>query len=1122
MDYIDELHRLFQNRRPYSKSRCYTYRTSEVLHLHFRSLGCSYARCICCDYGCGKNPLSKAEIDLVIQKELQNQSEKPRSLLIGSLGSLLDPSELDQDLLAYLLSRVSKLGIQDITIESSWWSLNPEVISLVTNALPNVCVTFECGVESADEAVRSICYEKQLSTQHVLDTVQNVHDAGAQICANIMLGAPFLSKTERMQDAVDSVLWALQTASVDDAVLFPVNIRPYTALRALYELALYEPTNLWEVAEVLLQLPEWALARTHVAWWGNRTTEYSLGNIPPTACKSCASIILDALSRYSHASFIGRKQMAEQRRAILERLLESSVSECSCRRPYVNVGMPTRIELERRRREVCKKAKQGGEAHLVWVSPRESDLNVAGGMFVGSSTVYGANKHGNRSYSSNTGWRENHNDVTQQQISCMAHDQLEFVRNDASVRFMSYNPYYTHGGNPEVLNRAICLNDYSVLSLLADKRSFRRFAKNHVPVPDFSIVKRIDCTPQLLASLYPEGAVVQRGISSGGEGTFVVLAGHELPSALDDPNEELLVSRHYAQNVPINIHVIIYEKDIVLFPASTQLIQERNGKLLYCGCDYVSFCDLSTGIRSEFACQTRKLCAHIQKMGYRGVLGLDAMVADGKVLFLEMNARFQASSHALNRALMDSGLPLLHKLHRESFLCAAPSVDAARFGSIEVPYSTFAYSSYGMRELDAPFEHLYRAAQADKDITVFDDGLDLSQPRKPGAYLFGLLVKSRVSAIFFDRHLNIDQNVSCWGVSAPPVAITDDASWIKLKIALLNQGCSISMRAKNAMRVVGGVREGVNDAIDLELLGHVVNVPIAMPHQGLSPFLLDANRDGQLELYSYGKHLARVTVSYRDQVQNRLTPSGVPVDRICFLATDRVRVQHHDCCDVIERGKRCKFCNFPAGKAGFDLADIDHAVAAYLDSCVPFRHFLIGGGSDLGANALEHTLAVVESIRSRCDKPIYLMDMPPLKNDALKRLKESGVTEVAFNIEVFDRAIAREVMPLKGALPLERYMEALEAAVDLWGNTGAVRSALVVGIEPLSSTLQGVEMLASKGVAPILSVFRPVAGSPMADSVGPDNTWLLKLYEQASAICAAHGLRLGPQCEACRNNVLAP
>ncbi|MBO7674473.1 MAG: ATP-grasp domain-containing protein [Atopobiaceae bacterium] len=756
------------------------------------------------------------------------------------------------------------------------------------------------------------------------------------------------------------------------------------------------------------------------------------------------------------------------------------------------------------------------------MSPRESDLNVAADLFVGSSTVYGTNSHGNRSYSSKTGWRENHNDVTQQQIDCMAHDQIEFAHNDASVRFMSYNPYYTHGGNPEVLDRAICLNDFSVLSLLADKRSFRRFAKRHVSVPEFSIIRRADCTPQKLAELFPQGTVIQRGISSGGEGTFVVPAGHELPPMLDDPNEELLVSRHYAQNVPINIHAVIYEKDIVLFPASTQLIESRDGKLLYCGCDYVSFGDLSAGIRHELACQARRLCAQIQKTGYRGVLGLDAMVADGKVLILEMNARFQASSHALNHALMRAGLPRLQELHREAFLRAKPSVDEERFFSLEVPFSTCAYSSFGTHELDAPFEHLYRAAQADKGVAVFDDGLDPNQPRKPGAYLFGILVNGRVSSIFFDRHLNVDQNVSCWGGSAPTEPPADDSSWIKLKIALLNQGCTVSARAKTAMLTAGGVREGVNDAIDLELLGHVVNVPIAMPHQGFSPFLLDVDKDGQLELLSYNTHLARVSVSYRDQVQDKLTPSGVPVDRICFLATDRVRVQHHDCCDVIERGQRCKFCNFPAGKAGFDLTDIDYAVAAYLDSGIPFRHFLIGGGSDLGADALIHTLAVVESIRSRSDKPIYLMDMPPMKSDSLRHLKEAGVTEVAFNIEVFDRAIAREVMPLKGAIPLERYLAALEAAVDLWGNTGAVRSALVVGIEPLSSTLQGVEELASRGVAPILSVFRPVAQSPMADSIGPDNTWLLELYQQASAICASYGLHLGPQCEACRNNVLAP
>lgn len=1122
MDYIDELHRLYQARRPHSASKCYSYRTPEVLHLHFRSGGCYYSKCICCDYGCSHKPVSKEEIDLVLNAELGNGAELPKSLLLGSLGSILDPKEFSRDLLEYLLQSVSQLGVDDVSVETSWWSITPEAVKLVMDSLPHARVTFECGLESSNEAVRSICYGKRISSECIGRAVETIRSAHAHICANIMLGAPFLSIEERMWDARDSILWALEEQGFDEAVLFPVNIRPYTALRALYELALYEPTRLWEVAEVLKQLPTHALGRTHIAWWGNRTTDYSLGNIAPSGCDTCEDALYHALEAYTQASYIGRAEMARQRKRILGQLDSSAISSCSCRHPFTECHMPSAEELASRRAAVCKNAEQGGDAHLVWVSPRESDLNVASHLFVGSSTVYGSNKNGNRSYSSQTGWRENHNDVTPQQIATMASDQIEFARADDRVRFMSYNPYYTHGGDPLVLNRSTCLNDVSVLSMFADKRSFRRFAQRVVDVPDFRILRQSECTPQRLEELFPKGSVVQRGISSGGEGTFVVLPKSDLPSALDDPNEALLVSRHHAHNIPVNVHAVIYEQAVVVLPASTQLIEARDGKLLYCGCDFVSFGDLSAKVQEDLYRQTRQLCESIQRTGYRGVLGLDAMLVDNKILFLEMNARFQASSHALNHALKEAGFPTLQQLHREAFLKARPSVSASGLEAVSVRYSTFAYSSHGSRELDAPFEHLFTAAQIHKNVEVFDDGFDVDQPRRPGAYMFGILVHGRISSIFFDRHLNVDQNVSCWGQMAPTTHLEDGDNWIRLKIALLNQGCVVSDRAALLMNSVGGVREGVNDAIDLELYGHVVNVPINMPHQVFSPFALDASSDGTLWILAYKKRIAPVCVSYRDQVQGILTPSGVPVDRICFLATDRVRVQHHDCCDVVERGRRCKFCNFPAGRAGFGHQDIDFAIQAYLESGIEFRHFLVGGGSDLSKDALENTLAVVRSIRSRCNKPIYLMDMPPMVPGALEQLKKAGVTEVAFNIEVFDRQIAREVMPLKGALPIERYFELLEAAVRVWGNGGEVRSALVVGIEPLPSTLEGVEALASRGVAPILSVFRPVDGSCMAKTVGPDNTWLYDLYHKATEICAAHGLELGPQCEECRNNVLAP
>lgn len=1122
VDTIDELHRLYQARRPHSAAAYYAYRTHEMLHLHFRSIGCRYGKCLCCDYGHAEGCVTIAEIDEALCKELDGIDDKPRALLLGALGSLLDGAEFSKELLSHLLMRISNYGIRDVTIETSWQSVSEDTARFVVESLPGASVTFECGLESSYGVIRSICLGKSLDTETVLHTVRAAHDAHAGICANVMLGAPFLSVSERMEDARESILWALEEAHVDDVVLFPVNVRPYTALRALYDLALYRPTRLWEMAEVLASLPDWALARTHVSWWGNRSTSYSLGNIAPSTCDVCRESLMGAMREYSASSLVSRSEMSARRREVLDRLLGSEAGKCSCWQPYRACGLPTAEELRKRRSDACACVARGGAARLVWVSPRESDLNVAGGMFVGSSTVYGSNENGNRSYCAQTGCRENHNDVTQRQIDAMACDQIRFALSDESVRFMAYNPYYTHGGNALIVDRSICLNDKGVLDLLCDKRSFRQFARPYVSVPDFIIMKRSECTPDALAEMYPEGAVIQRGISSGGEGTFVVLPHADLPEELGDPNERLLVSRLSSENVPINVHAVIFERSIVLFPGSTQLIEERDGRLLYCGCDYVSFGDLSASIREEFYRQARALCSEIAKTGYRGILGLDAMVVGGRVLFLEMNSRFQASSHALNQALSDSGLPTLHQLHREAFLHAAPSAAASELESVRVEYASFAYSSRGSRVLDVPVEHLLHIAGRSDDMLVFDDGLDLDQPRRRGAYMFGVMVRGRVSSIHFDCLLNVDQNVSCWGEPVFDTLPDRKGLWMRLKIALLNQGCTIAEDAMRAMDDQGGVREGVNDAVDLEVFGHAVNVPIRALHQELSPFRVKCDGGGGLVLEAYGRQVCPVAVSYRDQVQGVLTPSGVPVSRICLLATDRVRVQHHDCCDVVESGLRCRFCNFPEGRAGFDQDDIDFAISSYLESGIPFRHFLVGGGSDLSKGALERTIEVVRSIRSRCDKPVYLMDLPPADVGDLVRLKDAGVNEVAFNIEVFDRTIAKAIMPLKGSIPLSRYVDALKGAVELWGDGGNVRSALVVGIEPMSSTLAGIDMLASMGVAPILSVFRPVSRSEMERTVGPDNTWLMRLYKEASAICSSHGIQLGPECEACRNNVLAP
>ena len=111
-------------------------------------------------------------------------------------------------------------------------------------------------------------------------------------------------------------------------------------------------------------------------------------------------------------------------------------------------------------------------------------------------------------------------------------------------------------------------------------------------------------------------------------------------------------------------------------------------------------------------------------------------------------------------------------------------------------------------------------------------------------------------------------------------------------------------------------------------------------------------------------------------------------------------------------------------------------------------------------------------------KPIYLMNLPITDEGLFFQLVQLGLSEVAYNIEVFDRELAKVIMPGKGKIPLTDYMQAFRIATKYLGMGGAVRSIMIVGLEAESTLYNGVEWLCGLGVAPILSVFRPAKGTP--------------------------------------------
>ena len=129
----------------------------------------------------------------------------------------------------------------------------------------------------------------------------------------------------------------------------------------------------------------------------------------------------------------------------------------------------------------------------------------------------------------------------------------------------------------------------------------------------------------------------------------------------------------------------------------------------------------------------------------------------------------------------------------------------------------------------------------------------------------------------------------------------------RLKIALLNQGARISSAARHSLAWNGGMREGVYHSLDLGIGDRKYNAPLGTKLASLSPFEIDCNH-GAYFLRYYGRKITEVSLDMPQPRLTKLTKGKIPVDRICFLATDRVRIQNSSFCTYVEKNVKCRFC----------------------------------------------------------------------------------------------------------------------------------------------------------------------------------------------------------------------
>jgi len=135
-------------------------------------------------------------------------------------------------------------------------------------------------------------------------------------------------------------------------------------------------------------------------------------------------------------------------------------------------------------------------------------------------------------------------------------------------------------------------------------------------------------------------------------------------------------------------------------------------------------------------------------------------------------------------------------------------------------------------------------------------------------------------------------------------------------------------------------------------------------------------------------------------------------------------------------------------------------------------------------------------------------------------LLDSGVNELAINLEMYNEEYSRRFMPGKWKIGRNQVLAFIAKAVEIFGGN-RIRSLLLVGLEPVEDTLRGVEALAQRGCEPVLSPFRPDPMTPLRHFKPPSVEVLIDAYERSVEIAGRFGVRLGPKCVPCHHNTLS-
>jgi radical SAM protein (TIGR04043 family) len=341
--------------------------------------------------------------------------------------------------------------------------------------------------------------------------------------------------------------------------------------------------------------------------------------------------------------------------------------------------------------------------------------------------------------------------------------------------------------------------------------------------------------------------------------------------------------------------------------------------------------------------------------------------------------------------------------------------------------------------------------------------------------------------------------------------------------ALLADLQARGLSAEAAPGAVPGRRGGAGPSDHRALSLGDTTVMVPMRAEGRSPYRLRvvANDDGlpdagqRAVLLRDDQPLAEVVLPTTPRFYALATADGVPYPKIALLHARNVLASTvmQSCIRYNDAASACQFCAIGsslkegrtlARKSPAQLAEVAEA-AVRLDGVTQL--VLTTGTPATADRGAAHLAACAAAVRAAVPAlPIQVQCEPPDDFAWFARLKDAGADTLGMHLEAVEPDVRRAVMPGKAEVPVDVYLKAYAAAVEIFGR-GQVSTYLIAGLGDRPDALVAMaETLLAMGVYPFIVPFTPIAGTPFANRPPPPPAMMDELYRRIGRLVRASGI----------------